>query len=75
MPDLYIAEHNVGPQQAHSGDKESFVTKPGEKDSWNAQLFRSITSTSAAGIPASHKKAAPLGLTQGIPFVLFIYSI
>ncbi len=64
-----IPMNAVGPEAADQGDKKSQAVDPAsDKEAWNAQLFRSITSTSAAGLPVDHNKAANMGLSAGALF-------
>ena len=66
---LPLPQNAVGPHSDDIGDSGSYATDPArDPDTWNAQLFRSITSTSAAGLPQNQKQASRLGLTSGACF-------
>ena len=66
IPGLAMPNNTVGAEATSTGDANSFATNPqSDKDTWNAQLFRSITSTSAAGLSVAHNKVASMGLTNG----------
>lgn len=66
MNGLHVPQNAVGTDSDDTGDPRTFVTDPSkDPEAWNAQLFRSITSNSAAGLPAQYKDAARLGLSSG----------
>ena len=47
------------------GDPRAFVASPQDEDSWSAQVFRSIDSASAAGLPEGDAAAGLWGLSSG----------
>ena len=47
-----------------SGDPSVFAVDPADPEAWQAQLFRSIDSDSAAGLPPG-SEASRLGLDSG----------
>ncbi len=60
MPDLVAPETQVrGP-----GEPAAFAVDPDDPEAWRAQIFRSIDSDSAAGMP-SGSDASILGLDSG----------
>jgi hypothetical protein len=60
MPNLIAPETQVrGP-----GDPAAFVVDPADPEAWRAQLFRTIDSDSAAGMPPG-SEASALGLDSG----------
>lgn len=46
------------------GDPAAFATDPADPEAWRAQIFRSIDSDSAEGMPTG-SEAAALGLDSG----------
>lgn len=60
MPELVAPET----QARGSGDPAAFVVDPGDPQAWRAQLFRSIDSDSAAGMPPA-SQASAMGLDSG----------
>ena len=46
------------------GDEAAFVVDPADPEAWRAQIFRSIDSDSAEGLP-SGSQASALGLDSG----------
>ena len=71
VPGLHLPDTTVGAESQSVGDPKSFATNPKDKGTWDAQLFRSITSTSAAGLSVAHNKVANMGLTAGRTFYSF----
>ncbi len=60
MPNLIAPETQMrGP-----GDPAAFVVDPADPEAWRAQLFRSIDSDSAGGMPPG-SEASALGLDSG----------
>lgn len=60
IPDVVAPETQVrGP-----GEPAAFVIDLGDPEAWRAQIFRSIDSDSAAGMPTG-SKASKLGLDSG----------
>ena len=58
--------HIVAPenQVRGAGDPAAFVVDPADPEAWRAQIFRSIDSDSAEGLPMGHEASA-LGLDSG----------
>ena len=58
--------HIVAPesQVRGMGDEAAFVVDPADPEAWRAQIFRSIDSDSAEGLP-SGSQASALGLDSG----------
>ena len=75
VPGLHLPNTTVGAESQSVGDPKSFATNPKDKETWDAQLFRSITSTSAAGLSVAHNKVANMGLTAGKVHALMTYTI
>ena len=67
VPGLVVPSQEWGPQHEGVGDPGSFVVAPEDREAWCLQLFRSIDTTSAVGIPKQQHQAYSLGLTSGEP--------
>lgn len=60
MPSIIAPETQVRGQ----GDPAAFAVDPGDPEAWRAQIFRSIDSDSADGLPVG-SEASALGLDSG----------
>ena len=60
MPNIVAPETQVRGQ----GDPAAFAVDPGDPEAWRAQIFRSIDSDSADGLPVG-SEASALGLDSG----------
>ena len=70
MPNVVAPETQVRGQ----GDPAAFAVDPGDPEAWRAQIFRSIDSDSAEGLPMG-SEASALGLDSGKGKVRITVSI
>ena len=62
---LQVPQRQQGVQDERRGDPCCFAVEPTDREAFCAQLFRSIDSTSAVGLPDQQDEAFSLGLTSG----------
>lgn len=66
IPGLQVPQRQQGVQDERRGDPCTFAVEPHDQEAFCAQLFRSIDSTSAVGLPSQQDEAFSLGLTSGM---------
>ncbi|KAK9802796.1 hypothetical protein WJX73_007251 [Symbiochloris irregularis] len=65
VPGLFLPARHLGITTDHQGDAGAFAGDPNDRESWCMQLFRSIDTTSAVGVPSTHSEAYAGGFSSG----------